>query len=239
VDVLRLSVVPYAEAWDLQRDLAARRSAGAAPDTLILLEHPNVYTAGRRTEARERPVDGTPVVDVDRGGRITWHGPGQLVGYPIVALPNPLDVVAYVRVLEDALIAVCAEFGVPTHRVEGRSGVWTMDGQRKLAAIGVRVRQGVAYHGFALNCCSDLAAFGRIIPCGIADASAGSLTGELGRTVTVTDARPVVERHTLYHLNHLLEGGRPSDGDGALLPAPDPVPAAAPVAAPLATGVSA
>ncbi|OHV58067.1 lipoyl(octanoyl) transferase LipB [Pseudofrankia sp. BMG5.37] len=222
MDVLRLSVVPYVEAWDLQRDLAARRAAGDAPDTLILLEHPDVYTAGRRTEAWERPLDGTPVVDVDRGGKITWHGPGQLVGYPIVALPRPLDVVAYVRALEGAMIAVCAGFGVPTHRVEGRSGVWTMDDQRKLGAIGIRVRKGVTYHGFALNCCPDLEAFSRIIACGITDASAGSLTGELGRTVTVAEARPVVEHHMLHHLSHLLTGGRPSDGDGAVLAAHEP-----------------
>ncbi|ONH28361.1 lipoate-protein ligase B [Pseudofrankia asymbiotica] len=219
MDVLRLSVVPYVEAWDLQRDLAARRAAGDAPDTLILLEHPDVYTAGRRTEAWERPVDGTPVVDVDRGGKITWHGPGQLVGYPIVALPRPLDVVAYVRALEDAMIAVCGEFGVPTHRVEGRSGVWTLDDERKLGAIGIRVRKGVTYHGVALNCCPDLGAFGRIVPCGITDASAGSLTGELGRTVTVAEVRPVVERHLLHHLGHFLAGGSPSEGDGAIRPA--------------------
>ncbi|MBL7493373.1 lipoyl(octanoyl) transferase LipB [Frankia sp. AgB1.9] len=219
MDVLRLPVVPYLEAWELQRDLATRRGAGEAPDTLILLEHPDVYTAGRRTEDAERPFDGTPVVDVDRGGKITWHGPGQLVGYPILALPRPLDVVAYVRVLEDAMIAVCAEFGVPTHRVEGRSGVWTMDDSRKLGAIGIRVRQGVTSHGFALNCEPDLAAFSRIIACGITDASAGSLTGELGRTVTVAEARPVVERHMLQHLGAFLAGGRPSPGDGAVLAA--------------------
>jgi len=220
VDVLRLPVVPYDEAWDLQRELATRRADGEAADTLILLEHPDVYTAGRRTEAWERPLDGTPVVDVDRGGKITWHGPGQLVGYPILALPRPLDVVAYVRVLEDAMIAVCAEFGVPAHRVEGRSGVWTMDDRRKLGAIGIRVRKGVTYHGFALNCSPDLAAFSRIIACGITDASAGSLTGELGRTVTVAEARPVVERHMVHHLESFLAGGSPSSGDGAILPAP-------------------
>ena len=220
MDVLRLPVVPYDEAWDLQRELAARRVDGEAADTLILLEHPDVYTAGRRTEDWERPLDGTPVVDVDRGGKITWHGPGQLVGYPILALPRPLDVVAYVRVLEDAMIAVCAEFGVPAHRVEGRSGVWTMDGRRKLGAIGIRVRKGVTYHGFALNCSPDLAAFSRIIACGITDASAGSLTGELGRTVTVAEARPVVERHMVHHLDSFLAGGSPSPGDGAILPTP-------------------
>ena len=218
MDVLRLAEVPYVEAWDMQRDLAARRAEGTAPDTLILLEHPDVYTAGRRTEDWERPVDGTPVVDVDRGGKITWHGPGQLVAYPIVALPRPLDVVAYVRVLEDAMIAACAEFGVPTHRVDGRSGVWTLDDERKLGAIGIRVRRRVAYHGIAVNCCPDLGAFGRIVPCGITDASAGSLSGELGRTVTVAEARPVVERQVVAHLDAFLAGGRPSAGDGALVP---------------------
>ncbi|MBL7497892.1 lipoyl(octanoyl) transferase LipB [Frankia sp. CNm7] len=219
MDVLRLPVVPYVEAWNLQRELAEKRDVGEAADTLILLEHPDVYTAGRRTEDWERPLDGTPVVDVDRGGKITWHGPGQLVGYPIIALPKPLDVVAYVRVLEDALIAVCAEFGVPAHRVAGRSGVWTLDDARKLAAIGIRVRRRVASHGFALNCCTDLRAFGRIVPCGITDAGVGSLSGELGRTVTVAEARPVVERHVLAHLNAYLAGGHPSPGDGAVLPA--------------------
>ncbi|WP_045875604.1 lipoyl(octanoyl) transferase LipB [Pseudofrankia sp. DC12] len=232
MDVLRLPVVPYLEAWELQRDLAASRATGEAPDTLILLEHPDVYTAGRRTEDWERPADGTPVVDVDRGGKITWHGPGQLVGYPVVALPRPLDVVAYVRALEDAMIAVCAEFGVPAHRVEGRSGVWTMDDARKLGAIGIRVRQGVAYHGFALNCAPDLTAFSRIIACGITDASAGSLTAELDRTVTVAEARPVVERQMLHHLGAFLAGGRPSTGDGAILtPAADPVDASQAVSA--------
>jgi lipoyl(octanoyl) transferase len=229
VDVLRLPVVPYIDAWELQRGLAERRAEGEAPDTLILLEHPEVYTAGRRTEDWERPVDGTAVVDVDRGGKMTWHGPGQLVGYPVLALPRPLDVVAYVRVLEDALIAVCAEFGVPAHRVDGRSGVWTMDNQRKLGAIGIRIRKGVTYHGFALNCSPDLAAFRRIIACGITDASAGSLSAELGRVVSVGEARPVVERHVVHHLNAFLAGGRPSAGDGAVLPTTADAPATAAV----------
>jgi lipoyl(octanoyl) transferase len=206
VDVLRLQTVPYREAWDLQRELAAARIAGDAPDTLILLEHPSVFTAGRRTEPWERPVDGSDVVDVDRGGRITWHGPGQLVGYPIVALPDPLDVVAYVRALEGALMASCAELGVPSRRVDGRSGAWTEDGQRKIGAIGIRVRRGVAYHGFALNCCPDLTVYGSIVACGIADAGVTSLSQELGRTVEVAEARPVVERHMLGHLAAHLDG---------------------------------
>ncbi len=207
VDVLRLAVVPYREAWDLQRSLAEARVADAADDTLILVEHPSVYTAGRRTQPFERPLNGTEVIDVDRGGRITWHGPGQLVGYPVLKLPRPLDVVAYVRALEQALIDSCAEFGLETRLVEGRTGVWTADGQRKIAAIGVRVRRAVTTHGFALNCLTDPSDFGQIVPCGISDAGVTSLSAELGRPVTVSDARPVVERHTLAVLARYL-GGR-------------------------------
>ena len=166
-------------------------------DTALLLEHPPVYTAGRRTEAWERPTDGTPVIDVDRGGKITWHGPGQLVGYPIVRLPDPIDVVAYVRRMERMLMAVCADLGLPTQQVAGRSGVWLAADERgperKIAAIGIRVAQGVTLHGFALNCNPDLSWFDRIVPCGIADAGVTSLSRELGREVTVADALPVVE----------------------------------------------
>jgi lipoyl(octanoyl) transferase len=193
MDIRRLGLMPYQEAWDLQRSLAAERVAGDRGDTLLLLEHPAVYTAGRRTSPDERPFDGTPVVDVDRGGKITWHGPGQLVGYPIVQLTQPYDVVAYVRLLESFLMQASAELGLQTRRVEGRSGVWTPDGRRKVAAIGVRVSRGVTTHGFALNCDPDLADFGRIVPCGIADAGVSSLSRELGKTVTVADALPVVE----------------------------------------------
>ena len=154
--MIRAGLVPYEQAWARQRELHAARVAGEGPDTLLLLEHPSVYTAGKRTEPHERPFDGTPVIDVDRGGKITWHGPGQLVGYPIVALPDPIDVVAYVRRLEEALIEVCAGFGLQTGRVEGRSGVWVAADdrgpERKVAAIGVRVARGVTMHGFALNC---------------------------------------------------------------------------------------
>ena len=153
------NAVPYLDGWQRQRDVHAAVVAGESPDTLLLLEHEAVYTAGKRTEPHERPFDGTPVVDVDRGGKITWHGPGQLVGYPIVALPDPIDVVAYVRRLEEALIEVCAGFGLATGRVEGRSGVWLVDEQRptgdKIAAIGIRVAEGVTMHGFALNCSND------------------------------------------------------------------------------------
>ena len=169
VQVQRLGVLDYQAAWDLQRELADARARGG-PDTLLLLQHPGVYTAGRRTQAGERPVDGTPVIETDRGGKITWHGPGQLVGYPIIGLAKPLDVVEFVRRLEDSLIAVCADLGLQTGRVEGRSGVWVPGDAdrpaRKVAAIGVRVARATTLHGFALNCDCDLAAFGSIVPCG-------------------------------------------------------------------------
>ena len=194
--MLHAGLVDYLDAWDEQRRLHAARVTGDVPDTVLLLEHPPVYTAGKRTLDMERPVDGTPVVDVDRGGKITWHGPGQLVGYPIVALPEPVDVVGHVRRVEEALILVCADLGLEAGRVEGRSGVWVSDdrGERKVAAIGIRVSQGVTMHGFALNCDCDLTWFDRIVPCGITDATVTSLTAELGRPVTVPDALPYVEK---------------------------------------------
>ncbi|MDT5266213.1 MAG: lipoyl(octanoyl) transferase [Mycobacterium sp.] len=190
LDVRRLGTVDYSSAWQLQRELAEARIAGG-PDTLLLLEHSPVYTAGRRTEPHERPVDGAPVIDTDRGGKITWHGPGQLVGYPIIGLVQPMDVVKFVRRLEDSLIAVCASLGLPTGRVEGRSGVW-VPGQggrpdRKIAAIGIRVARATTLHGFALNCDCDLDAFSSIVPCGISDAGVTSLTAELGHRVSVDD----------------------------------------------------
>ena len=192
IEVRRLGLLDYPAAWQLQRDIADARVAGG-PDTLLLLEHPSVYTAGRRTEAGERPVDGTPVIDVDRGGKITWHGPGQLVGYPVIGLAEPLDVVNYVRRLEESLMAVCAELGLETGRVEGRSGVWLPASggrpERKIAAIGIRVARGVTLHGFALNCDCDLGAFSAIVPCGIPDAGVTSLTAELGRPVGVDEVR--------------------------------------------------
>jgi lipoyl(octanoyl) transferase len=195
--VVRAGTVPYEQAWARQREIHAARVAGEGPDTLLLLEHPSVYTAGRRTEPHERPFDGTPVIDVDRGGKITWHGPGQLVGYPIVALPDPVDVVAHVRRLEAALIDVCAGVGLPTERVEGRSGVWVpaddRGPDRKIAAIGVRVARGVTMHGFALNCDPDMSAFANMVPCGIADAGVTSLTAELGRDVPVSEVVDAVE----------------------------------------------
>ena len=201
--MLRPGLVDYREAWDEQRRLHDDVVAGRRPDTIMLLEHPSVFTAGKRTEPADRPTDGAPVVDVDRGGKITWHGPGQLVGYPIVKLSDPIDVVAYVRRTEQLLIDVCAEFGLAVERVEGRSGAWVRaDGRgpdRKVAAIGIRVSRGVTQHGFAINCDCDLANFDRFVPCGIRDAGVTSLTAELGaqrgRPVTVTDVLPVVERH--------------------------------------------
>ncbi|BCJ45212.1 octanoyltransferase [Actinoplanes ianthinogenes] len=197
--VLRPGLVDYRDAWDEQKRLHEAVAAGDQPDTILLLEHPSVFTAGKRTEPADRPWDGTPVVDVDRGGKITWHGPGQLVGYPILRLPDPVDVVAYVRRVEQLLIDVCAEFGVVTERVEGRSGAWVRatDGglDRKIAQIGIRVARGVTLHGFALNCDCDLANFERFVPCGIRDAGVTSLSAELGRPVTVAEVMPVVERH--------------------------------------------
>jgi lipoyl(octanoyl) transferase len=197
IDVQRLGTVDYQAAWQLQRELADARAAGG-PDTLLLLEHPSVYTAGRRTLPEERPIDDTPVVDTDRGGKITWHGPGQLVGYPIVGLVEPLDVVNFVRRLEESMIKVCAGLGLETGRVEGRSGVWVpSDGlrpARKIAAIGIRVARATTLHEFALNCDCDLDAFSAIVPCGISDAGVTSLTAELGRRVTVDDVlAPVAE----------------------------------------------
>ncbi|MGA9361232.1 MAG: lipoyl(octanoyl) transferase LipB [Mycobacterium sp.] len=198
IDVRQLGTLDYLAAWQLQRDLADARVAGG-PDTLLLLEHPPVYTAGRRTEPHERPTTGTPVIDVidtDRGGKITWHGPGQLVGYPIIGLAEPLDVINYVRRLEESLITVCADLGLDTIRVDGRSGVWVPAGagrpERKVAAIGVRVARATTLHGFALNCNCDLGAFAGIVPCGIRDAGVTSLSAELGRAVAVDEVRSAV-----------------------------------------------
>jgi lipoyl(octanoyl) transferase len=199
LQVLRPGLVDYREAWETQRRLHDAVVAGTQPDTILLLEHPSVFTAGKRTEPLDRPMDGTEVVDVDRGGKITWHGPGQLVGYPIVKLPDPIDVVAYVRRVEQLLIDVCAEFGVAADRVEGRSGAWVRADERgpdrKVAAIGIRVARGVTQHGFAINGDCDLSNFDRFVPCGIRDAGVTSLSAELGRPVTVDDLLPVVERH--------------------------------------------
>ncbi|GAA1626944.1 lipoyl(octanoyl) transferase LipB [Actinoplanes couchii] len=197
--VLRPGLVDYLEAWEEQKRLHEAVVSGAQPDTIMLLEHPSVFTAGKRTEAADRPFDGTPVVDVDRGGKITWHGPGQIVGYPILRLDTPVDVVAYVRRTEKLLIDVCAEFGVTAERIKGRSGAWVRgtDGapDRKIAQIGIRVSRGVTQHGFALNCDCDLSNFDRFVPCGIRDAAVTSLSVEVGRPIPVTEVMPVVERH--------------------------------------------
>lgn len=181
--------VPYPEGWELQRSIHRDVAQGTRPDTLILLEHEAVYTAGKRTEPHERPQDGTPVIDVDRGGKITWHGPGQLVGYPIVRLPEPMDVVAHVRRLERLLIDVLRPRGVDGYQVAGRSGVWVRRplSEDKVAAIGVRVQNGVTMHGFAINCDNTLAGFRDIIPCGITDAGVTTISEVIGRTVSPSD----------------------------------------------------
>ena len=206
-----LGVVPYEQAWDMQRDVHAARVAEEIPDTCLLLQHPPVFTAGRRTQDFERPIDGTPVIDVDRGGRITWHGPGQLVGYPIVRLPMPIDAVGHVRRLEESLIAVCADFGVTAIQIAGRSGVWVPGNggaaARKIAAIGVRISRCTTMHGFALNCDPDLTWFGRIVPCGIDDADVTSLSRELGRDVSVDEVAPFVERHLTRVLSNARARG--------------------------------
>ena len=198
------SYVDYQATWELQRAIHSEVSAGARPDTVLLLEHASVYTAGKRTEPQERPLDGTPVIDVDRGGKITWHGPGQLVGYPIVRLPEAALVVDYVRRLEEALIAMLAEYGLSTGRIRGRSGVWlaAQDHQleRKIAAIGVRVAAGTTMHGFALNVDPDLSAFDRIIPCGLTGVGVTSMAAELGSRVVITE----VAHALIPHLRHFL-----------------------------------
>lgn len=208
VEFRDIGTLDYQDAWKLQSELVHERADGTRGDTVLLLQHPSVYTAGKRTEPEDRPRDGTPVVDVDRGGRITWHGPGQLVGYPIVKLADPIDVVHYVRRLEQALISVCDEFGVTSGRVEGRSGVWipadARGGERKIAAIGIRVQRGVTMHGFELNCDPDMSAFNTIVPCGISDAGTTSLSAELGRDVTVAEILPIARDAVLAALDGTL-----------------------------------
>lgn len=197
------AAVEYTHAWELQKRVHARRCDDEIPDTCLLLEHQAVYTAGKRTEPLDRPFGdpGAPVVDTDRGGKITWHGPGQLVGYPIVKLADPVDVVAYVRTVEDALMRLCADLGIATKRVEGRSGVW-LDAdetrglqERKIGALGIRVSRGVTMHGLQLNCDCDMSWYDRIVPCGIRDAGVTSLSQELGRPVPVAEILPLAERH--------------------------------------------
>lgn len=189
----------------MQRTIHSEVVEKIRPNTLLLLQHPSVYTAGRRTDESERPQDGTPVIDVDRGGRITWHGPGQLVGYPIVRLAKPTELVGFVREIEAGLIAVCAELGITANCFAGRSGVWVRDekGDRKIAAIGIRVAKGVTMHGFALNVCPDLSAFDQIIPCGILDAGVTSMAKELGRQITIDEVEPILERHIFESLKRV------------------------------------
>jgi lipoyl(octanoyl) transferase len=222
----RLGLVDYRAAWDLQRDLHADVAAGGA-EAALLLEHPPVFTCGKRTDPQERPVDagGAEVIDVDRGGKITFHGPGQLVGYPIVRLPDHVRVVDYVRRIEEALIRVCADLGIAAARVPGRSGVWLAESaksavtrpERKIAALGIRVSRGVTMHGFALNCDVDLGWYDRFVPCGIADAGVTSLSAELGRDVTVHEVLPLVERR----LDELLAWA-PYDATPDYAPRPEP-----------------
>lgn len=221
-------LVEYREGWDLQRRVHARRVANEVPDSCLLLEHEPVYTAGKRTAASDRPFGdpGAPVIDVDRGGKITWHGPGQLTGYPIIRLREPLDVVAYVRALEEAMIRTCAEFGVTAERVAGRSGAWVLGGERgpdrKVGAIGARVARGVTMHGFALNADCDLSWYDRIVPCGIRDAGVTTLSAEAGRRITVAQVTPAMERHLAAVLGyrtwrHVCEPGVLAGAEDAAL----------------------
>ena len=205
--VSELGVVDYLSAWKLQKQIHQDVLNLQTENTLLLLEHPSVYTAGRRTEILDRPLDDTPVIDVDRGGKITWHGPGQLVGYPIVKLKNSTDVVGFVRELETALISVCAEFGIKADRYCERSGVWVRDDKsdRKIAAIGLRVAKGVTMHGFALNVNPDLSAFEKIIPCGISGAKVTSLTAELGSEITINEVLPVIKKHIQPMLDRISQ----------------------------------
>jgi lipoyl(octanoyl) transferase len=241
------AAVPYAQAWDEQRLLHERRVSGAIPDCCLLLEHQPVYTAGKRTSPLDRPVGdpGAPVIEVDRGGKITWHGPGQLVGYPIVRLGEPIDVIAYVRAIEEALIRTCAEFGVEATRVEGRSGVWLRGSagrpaegpadaaggggpgrgaadrkvgaaDRKVGAIGIRIARGVTMHGFALNCDCDLSWFDRIVPCGISDATVTTLSAEAARPITVAAVLDMIQPHLAETLG--ARRWRSITGTGELMP---------------------
>ena len=214
IEVQWLGEVDYTSTWELQAQLAKEIAAGTRPDTLLLLEHPATYTAGKRTEESDRPTNGLPVVDVDRGGRITWHGPGQLVAYPLIKLADPVDVVDYVRRLEEALITTCADLGLSgTGRIEGRSGVWlpagvvdqTLQPARKVAAIGIRITQGVTMHGVSLNCDNSMDYYEHIVPCGLADAGVTTLTKELGTDITVAAARPYLEQHILAALDGNLQ----------------------------------
>ena len=205
--VEELGVVDYLLAWQMQKEIQEKVINDVEPNTLLIMEHPSVYTAGRRTEISDRPLDNTPVIDVDRGGKITWHGLGQIVGYPIVKLKNSTDVVGFVRELESALIEICDEFGINAQRYCERSGVWLRDekGDRKIAAIGLRVAKGVTMHGFALNVNPDLTAYSKIIPCGIADAKVTSLSVELGRDIKIDEVMPVLKKYILPMLDRVSQ----------------------------------
>jgi len=205
IALIRHGLVDYSKAWQEQRVIHDEVARMKRANTLLLLEHPSVYTAGRRYDVSERPQNGAPVIEVDRGGRITWHGPGQLVGYPIIRLAKPTELVGFVREIEAGLSLVCAEFGIEAHCIKGRSGVWVRDskGDRKIAAIGIRVAQGVTMHGFALNVSPDLSAFEQIIPCGISDAAVTSMQKELGRTITIEEVSPALEQHIFESLKRV------------------------------------
>jgi lipoyl(octanoyl) transferase len=205
--VEELGVIDYLSAWQMQKEIQEKVIINMQPNTLLLLQHPSVYTAGRRTEITDRPLDNTPVLDVDRGGKITWHGLGQIVGYPIIKLKNSTDVVGFVRELETALIEICDEFGIKAQRYCERSGVWLRDekGDRKIAAIGLRVAKGVTMHGFALNVNPDLSAYSKIIPCGIADAKVTSLSAELGRNIAIDEVMPVLKKYILPMLEQVSQ----------------------------------
>ena len=200
--VKNLALLDYNEALLIQRSTHEQVSAGVIPNTLFFVEHPSVFTAGKRTLDEERPMDGTPVIDVDRGGKITWHGPGQIVGYPILRLAKPTELVGFVREIESALIDTCKEFGLYVQRIKGRSGVWTCNenNPKKIAAIGIRVAKATTMHGFALNVNPDLGAFSQIIPCGIADAEVTSLAQELEREITSQEVLPILERNIVSTL---------------------------------------
>jgi lipoyl(octanoyl) transferase len=200
--VKNLALLDYNEALLIQRSTHEQVSAGVMPNTLFFVEHPSVFTAGKRTLDEERPMDGTPVIDVDRGGKITWHGPGQIVGYPILRLAKPTELVGFVREIESALIDTCKEFGLNVQRIKGRSGVWTCNenNPKKIAAIGIRVAKGTTMHGFALNVNPDLGAFSQIIPCGIADAEVTSMAQELQREITSQEVLPILERNIVSTL---------------------------------------
>jgi len=205
--VEELGVTDYLSAWQMQKEIQEKVINNIEPNTLLILQHPSVYTAGRRTEIADRPLDNTPVIDVDRGGKITWHGLGQIVGYPIIKLKNSTDVVGFVRELETALIEICDEFGIKAQRYCERSGVWLRDekGDRKIAAIGLRVAKGVTMHGFALNVNPDLSAYSKIIPCGIADAKVTSLSAELGRNIIIDEVIPVLKKYILPMLERVSQ----------------------------------